>query len=642
MCPGSIACCDCGATDCLCPSPTAPSPIASPTPKPSAPSPTPFEPNPPVWPATVNVFSPSDTKIQETINAAFSKNGGHEPPDHGQFSDERFAFLFKPGSYSVDVPVGYYTTVHGLGEKPSDVEFTSAKGVYSTQGDYKFDIGALNSFWRGAENFKTHATHQWFPGEGAGMLWAVSQATFLRRIEVVHNLVLYQYTYGDAAGFASGGYLSNSDVDTIYSGSQQQWFTRNSKVRSWNGGVWNMVFVGTQGAPASHCGRGAEGHQNAYVTIPQTPVIAEKPFITIDANGKFYLQVPQPRTNSVGPHLTLDNTVTWDFKDVFVASSTDDTATIVAKLAAGRHVVLSPGIYRLSEPLVLVSDGQVLLGLGYATLIPPSNGEPCVRVLPNLEGVRIAGILLQAGSADTKTLLEWGDSGTVDPGNPSNPGFLQDIFARIGGPDRTPVRAEVMLHIYSGNVIGDNFWLWRADHNVDGLIYDSANPCKNALIVDGDDVTMYGLAVEHTLEDNVIWSGERGQTYFFQCEYPYDVSQINFGDKGFVAYRVSPQVTSHEAWGAGVYHYFRDEAVVVQSAIACPAALEEKFHSPVSVFLNGMGTVKNIVNLRGPETSPTSPVSTPGAHPAWICPTKETANTTNVRKIMRQKRQRKF
>lgn len=218
LCPGSIACCDCGGGDCLCPAAPSPTAPSSPTPKPSAPSPTPFEPNPPVWPATVHVFSPSDTKIQETIHAAFAKNGGHEPPDHGQFSDERFAFLFKPGAYSVDVPVGYYTTVHGLGGKPSDVEFTSAKGVYSTQGDYKFEIGALNSFWRGAENFKTHATHQWFPGEGVGMLWAVSQATFLRRIEVVHNLVLYQYTYGEAAGFASGGYLSNSDVDTIYSG----------------------------------------------------------------------------------------------------------------------------------------------------------------------------------------------------------------------------------------------------------------------------------------------------------------------------------------------------------------------------------------------------------------------------------------
>lgn len=650
-CPGSIACCDCGANDCSCPSPSAPSPtsppspvispthkaptpasptpVPKPTPVPVPTAPTAFEPNPPVWPASVSVFSPSDTNIQSIIDAAYRTNGGHEPPDHGQFSDERYAFLFKPGVYSVDVPVGYYTSVHGLGEKASDVEFTSLKAVHSTQGDYNFAIGALNSFWRGAENFKTHANYQWFAGEGHGMLWAVSQATFLRRIEVVHSLVLYQYTYGDAAGFASGGYLSNSEVSTIYSGSQQQWFTRNSKVGAWYGGVWNMVFVGTNGAPGSHCGRGPQGLQNAYVTVDQTPIVAEKPFITIDSNGKYYLQVPNPKENSAGPQLTLADTMTYDFKDVFVARASDSTSTIVAKLAAGRHVVLSPGIYHLSETLVLTSNNQVLLGLGYATLIPPSNGEPCVRVLPNLEGVRIAGILLQAGSAATKTLLQWGDSGAQDSGNPSNPGFLHDIFARIGGPDRTPVQADVMLAIYSGNVVGDNFWLWRADHSVDGLVVNSANPCKNALVVEGDDVTMYGLAVEHTLEDNVIWNGERGRTYFFQCEFPYDVTQANFGDKGFAAYRVAPQVTRHEAYGAGAYHYFRDEAVKVKSAIVCPSSLEDNFHSPLSVYLNGMGTVSYLVNQRGMETSPSSPVSTPGAHPAWICPTKM-LNATKV------------
>jgi len=589
------------------------------------------------------VFSPSDQNIQQVIDAAYKTNGGHEPPDNGQFSSERYAFLFKPGIYTVDVPVGYYTTVHGLGERSSDVEFTSAKGVYSTQGDYSFQIGALNSFWRGAENFKTHASYQWFPGEGIGMLWAVSQATFLRRIEVVNSLALYQYTGGDAAGFASGGYLSNSEVNRIYSGSQQQWFTRNSKVGAWYGGVWNMVFVGTNGAPPSHCGRGVQGMQNPYVTINQTPIVAEKPFITIDSNGKYYLQVPNPKTNSAGPQLTLSDTTTYDFKDVFVARTSDSTATIVAKLQAGKHVVLTPGIYYLTETLVIRFNDQVLLGLGYATLIPPANGEPCVRVLPQLEGVRIAGLLLQAGTALTKTLLEWGDTGTKDAGNPSNPGFLHDIFARIGGPDHQHVQADVMMTIHSGNVVGDNFWLWRADHSVDGLIVNSENPCKNALIVEGDDVTMYGLAVEHALEDNVIWSGERGKTYFFQCEFAYDVTQKNYGDKGYAAYRVAPQVQKHESYGAGVYHYFRDEAVSVKSAIVCPSTLEDDFHSPVSVYLNGMGTVKYIVNQKGVETSPSSPISTPGAHPAWICPTK-TLNATKAlpSKILRKALKRVF
>lgn len=410
-----------------------------------------------------------------------------------------------------------------------------------------------------------------------------------------------------------------------------------------------MVFVGTNGAPPSHCGRGPQNQQNAYVTINQTPIIAEKPFITIDASGKYYLQVPNPKVNSAGPQLTLADTTTYDFKNVFVARTTDSTSHIAAKLASGRHVVLTPGIYYLTEPLVLVSDNQVLLGLGYATLIPPASGEPCVRVMPGLEGVRVAGILLQAGAAPTGTLLEWGSAGASDPGNPKNPGFLHDIFARIGGPDRTPVRADVMVTIHSGNVVGDNFWLWRADHSVDGLVFASENPCKNALVVEGDDVTMYGLAVEHALEDNVIWAGERGRTYFFQCEYPYDVTQANFGNKGFVAYRVAPHVLEHAAYGAGVYHYFRDEEVIVSSAIACPRALEDNFYSPVSVYLNGMGTVKSIVNQRGMETSPSSPVSTPGAHPAWICPTtlgnetqsfeRAKKSSPNVEKMFRAKRQ---
>ena len=115
------------------------------------------EPNPPTWPASVAVFGPGDAGMQDTINAAFATNGGHSPGNHGQFSDKRFAFLFKPGTYEeVEVPVGYYTHVMGLGEVPSDVTFQSAKGVYSEEGDYSIG-GALSTFWRSAENFKTAA-----------------------------------------------------------------------------------------------------------------------------------------------------------------------------------------------------------------------------------------------------------------------------------------------------------------------------------------------------------------------------------------------------------------------------------------------------------------------------------------------------
>ena len=64
------------------------------------------EPNPPRWPSTVRVFSPADTDIEAVVNAAYAENGGHTPANHGQFSSARFAFLFKPGTYTATVPVG--------------------------------------------------------------------------------------------------------------------------------------------------------------------------------------------------------------------------------------------------------------------------------------------------------------------------------------------------------------------------------------------------------------------------------------------------------------------------------------------------------------------------------------------------------
>ena len=137
------------------------------------------EPNPPIWPASVSVFSPEMAAgdIEAVVNAAYSINGGHVPANHGQFSDERFAFLFKPGEYDVDVPVGYYTQVMGLGKVPSDVSFTGQKGVYAEEQDYSIG-GALSTFWRAAENFRSSATFAW--ATGTGMLWATSQASPLR------------------------------------------------------------------------------------------------------------------------------------------------------------------------------------------------------------------------------------------------------------------------------------------------------------------------------------------------------------------------------------------------------------------------------------------------------------------------------
>jgi len=170
------------------------------------------------------------------LAAAYAVNGGHTPKNNGQFSDKRFAFLFQPGWYDVDAPVGYYTQVMGLGESPGDVVFTSPKGVYSQEQDFSIG-GALSTFWRSAENFRSQASFKWYVG--TGMMWAVSQAAPLRRVEVDNDLLLFEYEPPiPGAGEASGGFFANVKVDhgTVKPGSQQQWFARDSTVAAWNGG----------------------------------------------------------------------------------------------------------------------------------------------------------------------------------------------------------------------------------------------------------------------------------------------------------------------------------------------------------------------------------------------------------------------
>ncbi len=99
-----------------------------------------------------------------------------------------------------------------------------------------------------------------------------------------------------------------------------------------------------------------------------------------------------------------------------------------------------------------------------------------------------------------------------------NPISLHDIFFRVGGAGVG--RAGVDLRINSNDTIIDHTWIWRADHG-SGVGWNS-NLSANGLVVNGDNVTVYGLFVEHHQEYQVLWNGNRGRTYFYQSEIPYD------------------------------------------------------------------------------------------------------------------------
>ena len=186
----------------------------------------------------------------------------------------------KPGYHSTNINVGFYTTVHGLGATPS---LTEVGGIHVDQ----YNNMSLDNFWRSAENFHVKGSTR----------WSVSQASPLRRAHIEGNLYLSQN------GYSSGGYIGDVQVDgTILNGSQQQFMLRNTSMKSYNGGNWNVVFVGSPGAPRSHCGKSGG---NPYSTIDSSPVIAEKPYIVMGSDGKYSLMKPKIEFNKRG------NTPNW-------------------------------------------------------------------------------------------------------------------------------------------------------------------------------------------------------------------------------------------------------------------------------------------------------------------------------------------
>jgi hypothetical protein len=553
------------------------------------------EPNPPTWSSSVLVFSPGDLDIDVRINAAtleLQTKAGH-------FSDERVALLFRPGTYSIDVRVGYYTQVLGLGTSSSDTTFTTEKGVYSPAMD-PGKAGSLDNFWRSAENIT----------QCNNMLWAVSQAAPLRRVNVNGDLFLH-----DKGEYASGGFMANIRVaGNTEMGSQQQFLSRNCEFTSQpTGGAWSFVYIGCECAPESQLR--SDTNDLGISNVPETPIIAEKPYITCDSNDLFYLHIPKIQRQTVGVNSTDCGTVS--FKSVYVARSEIDTsATIQAKLDLGLHLVLTPGIYYLQETICLNKNFQVVLGLGLATLVAPTHG-PCIMVCDSLQDVRIAGLMLEASNTENTEgcLLQWGDENVEH--SIQIAGVLSDIFCRVGGANVDKgVSVHTMIRLYSDNVIGDNVWLWRNDHGKLGpdeealpgetyhLVTNYEYECNTGLKVYGDNVVMYCLAVEHTLKDLVVWEGENGFTYFYQSELPYHVNQSEYGDQDIVGYRVGANVKKHTAVGLGVYSFFRDSVVHVKSAISTPVSVD--LSNVYTRHLNGHGGVLSVWNNQGDAVTSTS------------------------------------
>ena len=526
----------------------------------------------------VLLFDPSmsSADIQTQIDKVYAIQ------QHSEFGTARYALLFLPGEYHVDVPVGFYTQVLGLGATPDAVHITG--NVHSDASLPRNN--ATCTFWRGVEGFSVT------PTDGT-MQWAVSQAVPFRRMHVLGNIVLHQ-----KRGWASGGWMSDSLIDgNVDAGPQQQWISRNSEWGSWTGANWNMVFVGIPRPPAG------EWPQPPYTKVERTPIVREKPFLEVDAKGNWSVRVPALQTDSQG--------ITWHggstpgrtvpLSQFYVAHADKDTAaTMNAELAKGKNLLLAPGIYDLTEPIKVNRPNALVIGLGFATL-RPTNGTAAITTA-DVDGIDIAGILFDAGEKISPVLVEVGPRES-HASHVKDPIFLHDVFFRVGGAGVGS--AKVNLRVNSNDTIIDHTWIWRADHG-HGVGWTS-NLSDNGLVVNGSNVTAYGLFVEHHQQFQVLWNGNHGRTYFYQSEIPYDPpDQPSYtsapGTNGWASYKVADKVTSHEAWGLGIYSVFRHPNVTLTRAIEVPVTPGVRFHHMITVALDNLGEISNVIDDKGGPT----------------------------------------
>jgi hypothetical protein len=580
--------------------------------------------------ANVAAFGPNvcvftDTMSQAAIQKDLDSIATQQVPVASQFSSQRYAVLFRPGTYgSAATPlvfqVGYYTQVAGLGAMPQDTVVNGAIDVFNnlcTAGTQ--DCNSDDNFWRSLSNLTLNVDLPSSPPAyappivdpfGAGCtnsaeMWSASQAAPIRRAIINGSVVFQDYCANN--NFASGGFIADSKVSgSLNFFGNQQFLVRNSTIGGAAGcpnGLWNMVYSGVQGAPAPVF----TGQCQQNTVLPTSPVTEEEPFLFTDSSGNYNVFVPAVQHGSSGPSWAGGQGAgrTLPLSKFFVASPSTPTPAITAALALGKNLILTPGVYNLNQPIVVSRPGTVVLGLGLATLVP-QHGNAAMVVTPN-HGVKLSGLIVDAGPVKSPVLVSVGLPGLG--GSSTDPDLIQDVFFRIGGAETTPTSATVSLLDNASNSIIDDVWAWRADHG--NAVGWTQNTAATGLVVTGSGVTAYGLAVEHYQKNEVVWSGQGGTDIFFQNELPYDPpSQADWmaspTQNGYPAFLVSPNVKTFQGYGMGSYVVFIQTTATLHDAEAfqAPHAPGVQFHNVFGVWISGSGGLDSIVNgVGGPVTS---------------------------------------
>ncbi len=553
---------------------------------------------------------------QVPLSAQFNDNGYALLFEPGTYGSAATPLVFQVGYYTEVAGLGAVpqdTVINGQIEVfPNALDCASSTNCWAN---------STVNFWRSMSNLTLNvmdSANNYVPqpitqlppiGDssdcygGSTDMWSVSQATPVRSVIINGTLNFQAYCSQTGYGsndYGSGSYVANSEINgqLDWSGNQQG-IARNSDFQSAAGYVWNYVYSGdacppdytpttlvptggTVPAPGpAACsptedafngsyaiGNGTDGIYgvNQITELPQSPVTQEEPFLYTTSTGAWDAFVPAVQHDSVGPNF-LNGTepgTSVPLSDFFIANPSTPEGQIQAALDQGRNLVLTPGVYDLNAALVVRHPGSIVLGLGFPVLVP-QQGNASMVVLPN-NGVKLSGMIFDAGPVNSPVLLSVGTP--LFAGNSaSDPDLIQDIFFRIGGAETTPVSATVSLLDNADNSIIDDVWAWRADHGANTSVTGpqgqigagwTYNQGDTGLTVTGDNVTAYGLAVEHYQKNEVIWSGDNGTEIFFQNELPYDPPSQTAWEAspiqpGYPSFLVANNVHNFHGYGMGSY-----------------------------------------------------------------------------------------
>jgi hypothetical protein len=551
----------------------------------------------------VTIFDPTMpvSEIQATIDAI------HAQQVDDEMGTNRYALLFEPGVYGsagepLQLKVGYYTEIAGLGASPGDVTINGKIEVYNRclENGGTSNCVALVNFWRTLSNLSLRINTLGQDGcRASANFWAVSQAVSMRRLDVSGgNLSLMDYCTAGPQ-FASGGFIADSNLPFVINGSQQQWLIRNSRIGGWSNGVWNQVFAGVEGAPSE-----STFPSPPYTTLATTPISREKPYLFVDGQGDLNVRVPSAQMNTSGTTwaggMTAGRTI--PLSGFFIAKPSDSVQAINNQLARGMNLLLTPGVYDVARSIDVKRADTVVLGLGHATLTAVDGSIPLT--VSDVPGVVVAGVTIDAGTATSPVLLEVGKKNGNNgskKSDPANPTTLSDVYFRVGGPHVG--KADLALEVNSDNVLIDHTWVWRGDHGVEGFSDTerwNTNIGRNGVVVNGDNVTATGLFVEHFQQYNTVWNGEGGVTILYQNELPYDpptqADWMNGAVEGWAGYKVADGVRTHRLYGGGVYVFNRNNpAIHTENGFEVPETPGVRLRHVMTVNLSA-GTIDHVVN----------------------------------------------